>query len=96
MPSSISKETVEQVAKLARLNLSDKEVRKFTKELDDILKAFKTIDKAKVTNVKPSFQPIDIVGRTRKDKEGKSLSQEEALANTKNKEKGFFKGPKVV
>jgi len=96
MPSSINRETVEQIARLARLNLTDKEVKQFTKELGEILRAFKTIDRAKVSGVKPSFQPINLVNRTRDDEVEPSLSQDEALANTKNKERGFFKGPRVV
>ncbi len=96
MPSSIDKELVERVAGLARLNLTKKETKEFTKELKDILEAFKEIDKAKVGKTKPSFQPLELSNCTREDKKGECLSQEEALSNTKNKEKGQFKGPKVV
>jgi aspartyl/glutamyl-tRNA(Asn/Gln) amidotransferase C subunit len=43
----ISLETVKHVARLARLDLTDKELKNFQKDLDDVLLAFKDLDKAK-------------------------------------------------
>jgi aspartyl-tRNA(Asn)/glutamyl-tRNA(Gln) amidotransferase subunit C len=91
----ISLETIKHVAKLSKLELSEKELKRFQKDLDDILLAFKELDKAK-PKCQPSFQPLPIKDVTREDKEMKCLSREEALANTKHKEKGFFKGPRAV
>jgi len=90
----ISIQTVEKVAKIARLNLTDNEKQKFQKDLNDILAAFKVLDEAKADE-KPSFQPYDIKDVLREDKEEEPLGQK-ALDNTKHKEKGFIKGPKVV
>ena len=91
----ISLETVRHVAKLARLELAEREVKRFQKELDDILVAFRDLDKAK-PRCQASFQPLPIKDITREDQAEESLSQETALANTKHKEKGFFKGPRAV
>jgi aspartyl-tRNA(Asn)/glutamyl-tRNA(Gln) amidotransferase subunit C len=91
----ISLETVRHVAKLSRLELSEKELKKFQKDLDDILLAFKGLDKAR-PRCQASFQPLPIKDITRGDEVEKCLSQEEALANTKHKERGFFKGPRAV
>ena len=90
----ITTETVKHVARLARLNLSEKEVKKFKKELNDVLAAFKELDKAPGST--PSFQPLPIKDVFRDDKVEQTLSQSTALANTKHKEKGFFKGPRAV
>ena len=90
----ISIETVEKVAKFSRLNLTDDEKQKFRKDLNDILAAFKILDEAKADE-KPSFQPYDIKDVLRDDKEEEPLGQK-ALDNTKHKEKGFIKGPRVV
>ena len=46
--------------------------------------------------VEPSFQPVELKNMTREDKVEDSLKQEEALANTKNKKDGYFKGPRAV
>jgi aspartyl-tRNA(Asn)/glutamyl-tRNA(Gln) amidotransferase subunit C len=91
----ISLETVKHVARLARLDLTDKELKNFQKDLDDVLLAFKDLDKAK-TRCQASFQPLPIKDITREDEEKGCLSQETILANTKHKEKGFFKGPRAV
>lgn len=90
------KKMLRRVAEVARLELTDKEVANYSKDMEDILKAFKIIDKVNTKNVKPTFQPVDVKNVLRKDVVEKSLSQEEALANAKQKEQGYFKGPKAV
>ncbi|MBI2076251.1 MAG: Asp-tRNA(Asn)/Glu-tRNA(Gln) amidotransferase subunit GatC [Candidatus Aenigmarchaeota archaeon] len=91
----VTPDIVRRVAKIARLDLTEAEVKKFSKDLNEILAAFKELDKAKA-NVEPSFQPLEIKDVTREDKPEDVLSQEAALSNTKHKEKGFFKGPRAV
>ena len=90
----VSEKMVKKVAEVARLQLTEKERKQFRKDLQDILKAFSVLDK--VPKAEPSFQPIEIKNTTRKDEVEPSLTQKEALANTSLKEKGFFKGPRVV
>ena len=90
------KPDIKRVARIARLKLSDQEVNKFSRDLESILEAFQDLERVPTHGVKPSFQPIETKNVLRKDKIEPSLSQEQALANAKNKEKGFFKGPKVA
>jgi aspartyl-tRNA(Asn)/glutamyl-tRNA(Gln) amidotransferase subunit C len=92
----VDKRVVRKVAEVARLNLTESETRKFSEDMKSILDAFKVITKADTSNVKPSFQPVDIRNVVREDAVETGLPQDEALANTKNKEEGHFKGPKVV
>ncbi len=92
----VDKELIEKVASIARLNLTEAEVKKFLPQLKDILDAFSKIDKADTGNTKPSFQPVELKGAMREDKKGKCLSQKEALANTEHKKDGYFKGPRAV
>lgn len=86
---------IEHVADLARLKLTDSEKKKFVKELKEVLDAFSALDKVKV-NDKPSFHPVELKNQVREDLVEKSLTQEEALANTENKKDGYFKGPRAV
>lgn len=90
----ITEETVRHVAELARLRLTASEVKKFQKELTEILAAFKTLDEA--PHAEPSFQPIPMENIYREDVQERCLTNQQALANTKHKEKGFFKGPKAA
>ena len=90
----ITEETVKHVAHLAKIELSAKEVKKFQKDLTDILAAFKTLDEA--PTAEPSFQPLPMENVQRQDIPEHCLPHETALKNTKHKEKGFFKGPKAI
>ena len=92
----VSKDVVRKVAEVARLNLSEAELTKFSEDMSSILDAFKEINKANTKDVRPTFQPVDVKNVMREDAVEPGLPQDEALANTKNKEDGFFRGPKVV
>ncbi|VVB60136.1 Aspartyl/glutamyl-tRNA(Asn/Gln) amidotransferase subunit C [uncultured archaeon] len=94
--NEVSERIVEKVAKVARLQLSEAEKKKFEKDMKEILSAFSTLDKAKTDGVEPAFQPIETKNALREDLVEPCLSQEDALSNTKHKENGFFKGPRVV
>ncbi len=90
----VNEKTVRHVAKLARLNLTDKELKMMEKDMNSILESFKILNNA--PDAEPSFQPMEMNNIMREDKPEKSLTQGEALANTNHKEKGFFKGPKAI
>jgi len=90
----ITEETVKHVAAVARINLTASEVKRFQKELTEILAAFKTLDEAPAAE--PSFQPIPMENVMREDIIDEPLPREVAMKNTKHKEKGFFKGPKAI
>jgi aspartyl-tRNA(Asn)/glutamyl-tRNA(Gln) amidotransferase subunit C len=92
----VSGATVRKVAGVARLHLTEGELRKFSVELESILRAFREIGRIPVKGVKPSFQPVPVKNVMRKDSAGKSLTQGEALRNAKNKESGYFRGPKAA
>jgi aspartyl-tRNA(Asn)/glutamyl-tRNA(Gln) amidotransferase subunit C len=93
----ISIETVKHVAEVARLDLTEAELKKFQKDLNDILSAFRELDEANPgKNIEPSFQPLPVKDITREDVVEKSLSQNNALENTKHKQDGYFKGPRAV
>ena len=92
----IDKELIEKVEKISRLKLTEEEKQEFLPEFKEILESFSKLKEASTDKVEPSFQPIEIKDRYREDKIEQSLSQEEALKNTKNKQKGFFKGPRAI
>lgn len=92
----IDKETVKKVAFLARLELSEEEIEKFAKELEEIEKAFSKIREVDTENVEPSLHPIELKNALREDTPKESLPQEIALKNAEHKEQGYFKGPRIV
>ena len=92
----IDKELIERVAKVSRLTLNEKEKESFVKDFKDVLDVFSKIGKVNTDNVELSVQPIKIENVFREDKIGKSLSEKEVFQNTELKEKGFFKGPRIL
>ena len=92
----LDEETVRRVAFLARLKLDEEEVEKYRGELESILESFHVLNEAKVDGLEPAFQPIPVKNVFRRDDVGESVPQDLALSNTKNREGGFFKGPKVM
>ncbi len=91
----ITVKDVEHVAKLARLELTDAEKEKFTKQLGDVLKYVEQMNEVDTTNVKPMAHAFDIVNVMREDKVVTEVSREELLKNAPEEENGFFKVPKI-
>lgn len=94
--SKISREEVKKIAKLADLKLAENEVGKFQKQLSDVLNYVAILDKLDTTRVKSTSQVTGLKNITRADETEPSLSQEEALSNTKDKYNGYFKVPIVI
>ena len=92
----MDRELVRKVASLAKLRLTEQEEAACARDLETVLDAFKTLADAPVTKTAPTVHPVPVLNRTRDDIVEPSLSQEEALANAKNKQDGYFVGPRVV
>jgi len=86
---------VEHVAKLARLELSEDEKQKFTKQLGDILKYVEQMNEVDTNGVKPMAHAFDIVNVMREDEVVYEQTKEELMANAPEEENGFFRVPKI-
>jgi aspartyl-tRNA(Asn)/glutamyl-tRNA(Gln) amidotransferase subunit C len=92
-----SKESIDHISKLALLDLSEEEKEKLSKELGEILDYFKKLDDLDTDDVEPTTHPIDGLQNVfREDEPWESLSNEEALKNTKHKKDGYFKAPRIL
>jgi len=90
----VSEDVIRHVAKIARLDLNDEEVKEFTKQIDDVLEAFRKIEEVNTKNVDSSFQPLEIKNVWREDEVCEW--EWEPLGNADNKEDDYFKGPRAV
>jgi aspartyl-tRNA(Asn)/glutamyl-tRNA(Gln) amidotransferase subunit C len=90
---AITREEVLHVAKLARLELSDDEVERFTEQLSAILEAVDKVSELDLGDVEPTAHPLDLVNVWADDEPQPSLPVEEALANAPDREGSFFKVP---
>ncbi|MBV0901907.1 Asp-tRNA(Asn)/Glu-tRNA(Gln) amidotransferase subunit GatC [Haloarcula salina] len=87
---AVDPEEVRHVADLARVDLGDDEIERFTDQFGEILAAFEALD-----DVPETEREADLSNVMRPDEVRESLSQEEALRNASDTEEGQFKGPKV-
>lgn len=91
-----SRELILRVAKNARLELTEEEIKEFVPQFKEILNAFSELDKVKTENVKPSFQPLEIRNSLREDSPKECVAKEEILKNARHKKGSYFLGPKAL
>jgi aspartyl-tRNA(Asn)/glutamyl-tRNA(Gln) amidotransferase subunit C len=95
--STLSKQDVQRIAELARLELSNDELDLFTRQLGDILTYVEQIRALDTTGVAPTSQvlnrPVD-----RDDVPGATLTRPQLLGNAPDAatEAGLFKVPRVI
>jgi aspartyl-tRNA(Asn)/glutamyl-tRNA(Gln) amidotransferase subunit C len=90
---AISKDEVLHVARLARLELRDDEIERFTEQLSAILEAVAKVSELDLADVEPTAHPLDVVNVWAEDEPRPSISVDDALANAPDRHGGFFKVP---
>ncbi len=93
--SRITKEEVKHVANLARLEMDEAEVEKFTTQLDDIISMAEQLNELDTENVEATTHVLDLKNVLREDKVQPWLSREEALKNAPDQENGQVKVPSI-
>jgi aspartyl-tRNA(Asn)/glutamyl-tRNA(Gln) amidotransferase subunit C len=92
---TITQQTVEHVAKLARLELTPDEVERYTQDLGKILTLVEQLNEVDLSQVDigmPVNEPIVF----RADQGLREFSREELLKNAPHEEDGFFRVPKIL
>ena len=87
---------VPHVAKLANLKLNSQETIKFEKQLSEILNYVEKLKEVDTKGVEATSQVTGLENIMREDEAKSSLSQEEALANTKSQHNRFFQVKAVL
>ena len=80
-----------RIAKLANLILTENEIYKYSQQLSSILSYIDKLKEVDTKNIQETSQTTGLENITSEDETSPSLSQEEALSNTKNKHNGLFK-----
>ena len=94
--STISRDDVAKLAKLARLALTDDELDAFAGQLDSILGYVGAIQAVDVTGVTPTGNPLRDVNVTRPDDVRPGLTQQQALAGAPSADDGRFAVPQIL
>lgn len=92
----ISREEVQHVAKLARLDLSEAEVDRMTGQLDAILSYVAKLDELDTEGVPVTTHTQAVVNAFREDEVRPSLPRELALQNGPNQNGEAFVVPRVI
>ena len=90
---AISREEVLHVASLARLELTEEEVDRFTEQLGAILEAVSKVSELDLSDVEPLSHPLDLVNVWAEDEPRPSLALDAALANAPQSEDDHFRVP---
>ena len=92
----ITREEVQRVAVLARLQFSPQEEEILTGQLDKILQYMEKLNQLDTTGVEPLAHVVDIVNVFREDRVANQPSPDAMLANAPARERDFFKVPKII
>ncbi|WP_342304095.1 Asp-tRNA(Asn)/Glu-tRNA(Gln) amidotransferase subunit GatC [Methanolobus sp. ZRKC5] len=92
----ITKEEVEHVGWLARIEIDEKESDAYAQKLNSVLEYFGQLDEVDTEDVPPTYHVADIMNVFREDVVKPSMPQEDVLANTENKQEGNFKAPRIM
>lgn len=87
----ISKEQVEYMASLAKLEIKENGLDEFTNKLSGILEYVKILEEVDTKDVEPLYQVYDYKQVLREDIVEEGISREEVLQNTVEKQYGYFK-----
>ncbi len=92
----ITREEVQRVALLARLQFSPEEEEILTGQLDKILQYMEKLNQLDTTNVEPLAHAVDIVNAFREDRVVNQPSPDAMLANAPGRERDLLKVPKII
>ena len=92
----IDKNTVQKVAHLARLELSQEEIEPMVAEMNKILEWMKQLDKVDTSNVEPLIHMSHEINVLRNDEVGVLVRREQALYNAPKHGNEHFQVPKVI
>jgi len=93
---SIDKATVEQIAKLAKLEFDDTSKEEIMKDLDRMLQFVDKLNELNTANVEPLTHITEEQNVLRTDVVKTEISQTEALKNAPHKDSDYFIVPKVL
>jgi len=96
MSDRISRADVSHVARLARLDIDESELDRFTEQLDAILEHAAALDALDLDGVPPMSHPLPLTNVFRADEVVPSLDRDEVLGQAPAAENGQFRVPPVL
>ncbi len=94
--AELTEQQVRHVAKLARLDLTDDQVKQFAQQLGGILEYVEKLDELDTDNVEPTVHAAALRNVFRKDQARPGIGVENVLKNAPESDEPFFLVPKVI
>lgn len=82
---------VKKIAALSKISITADEEKALGSQLEETLKYIESLNKVDTSSVEPTSQVTGLENVEREDVATPSLSQKEALLNSKSTQNGFFK-----
>jgi len=92
----IDKKTVQDIAHLARLEVSEEKESQLIQEMNNILEWMTKLNEVDTENVEPLLHMSSELNVLRNDEQGDTLSHEQGLVNAPKKDSNYFRVPKVI
>lgn len=92
----IDKKTIEHIAKLARLQISEVEAQEYSTQLGKALQHFEQIANVETNGVEPLITPVELEAFWREDVVDQKFTSDEMTANAPARAGNLFKVPPVV
>jgi aspartyl-tRNA(Asn)/glutamyl-tRNA(Gln) amidotransferase subunit C len=96
MKKIISKDLIKKLSHLAKINLSEEQLEKYTKDISSVMGYMEEIKNIDVTNIPETSRIAKEENVLREDIVKESLPQKEALKNAKNTHNGYFSVPMIL
>ena len=94
--NKISEQEVKKIAELSRLSLTNEELKKRTKDMNNILDYMDTLNEIDTENVEELYNVHDMNNSLREDNYQSSLDKKDVLANSPNSNSDYIEVPLTV
>lgn len=93
---TLTRQEVEHIAALARLELEPEEIERYRQQLSDILEYAARLQQVDTSQVPPTASVLDARGELREDVSRPGLPPEALLKNAADTDSGQFRVPPVL
>ena len=94
--NKISEQEVKKIAEFSRLSLTNEELKKRTKDMNNILDYMDTLNEIDTENVEELYNVHDMNNSLREDNYESSLDKKDVLANSPNSNSDYIEVPLTV
>jgi len=94
----LTTDEIKHLAKLANLPLSEEEIKKYSKQLEETIEYIENLKELDTKNTPPTSHTVNLkdVFSKNGEKNRRGLTIEEATKNAKNKKNGFFMVKRIL